>query len=131
MRDGGHRQRTGAGLTALRQRPAPVRCRAKAAGQAAAQRCRGPPSLAPAAGLPLVPLASLSGDPRRCSDPCRSWPPGAPVGRALEAVEKVVTRKKWAQNGIKQTAGLLLHGRTVHVGIVYWRISVSPGMTEI
>jgi hypothetical protein len=36
VRDGGDRRRAGAGLTAWRQRPAPVRCRAKAAGQAAA-----------------------------------------------------------------------------------------------
>jgi hypothetical protein len=44
VRDGGDRQRAGAGLTALRQRPAPVRCRARGAGQAAAHQRRAPRS---------------------------------------------------------------------------------------
>jgi len=54
----GNCQRAGAGLTAWRQRPAPVRCRAKAAGQAAAHQRRVPFHLCPGGGPPTRPLAS-------------------------------------------------------------------------
>jgi hypothetical protein len=70
MRDGGDRQWVGRGY----RLPA----------------ASAPTASAPAAGLPLVPALPLV-DPHSCSEPCRGWPPGAPEGRALEAVEKVVT----------------------------------------
>jgi len=65
VRDDGDRLRAGAGLTAWRQRPAPVRCRARGSGP----RCRLPAASAPfhpcpGGGLPLVPLLPL-----RCSAP--------------------------------------------------------------
>src|SRR5690242_13813691 len=67
MRDGGDRQWAGPGLP-----PARGEC---------------PYRLCPGGGPPALPLV----DPHPCSEPCRDWPPGAPEGRGLEAVEKVVT----------------------------------------
>jgi hypothetical protein len=81
------------GLIALRQRPAPVRCRARGGGPGCRPPAESAPSTpAPAAALPLVHTPLLS-DPRRCSEPGRGGPSGAPAGRALEAVEKVVTAR--------------------------------------
>jgi hypothetical protein len=108
IRDGGTASGRVPGQAALRQRPAPVRCRAKGSGPG----CRPPaasapvPTRPPAAGRPLVPSPSLSGDPRSCSEPARAWPPGAPVGRALEDVLKVLTGKYVIGRSVKDQVEL-------------------------
>jgi hypothetical protein len=59
VRDGGDRQRAGAGLTAWRQRPAPVRRRARGSGPGCPHQRRVPPSTpAPGGGPPARPLPS-------------------------------------------------------------------------
>ncbi len=69
-----------------------VRFRAKAVGQAAAPRRRGSPPPQPPRDGYLSPVQrSPSAAPRPCPERGRGRTSGAPGGRALEAVEKVVT----------------------------------------
>jgi hypothetical protein len=85
VRDGGARLRACAGLTAWRQRPAPVRCRARGGGPAC--RCKRrvplppPPGRRASRSSPRFPLPVIRAQAREL---CRGWPPGAPKGRALE-----------------------------------------------
>jgi hypothetical protein len=90
VRDGGDRQRWGAGLTALRQRPAPVRRRARGAEPA----CRPPAVRAPFHLLPSSGPPARSPIPSGDSVHAQSLADAGRLARrrcAHEAVEEVVT----------------------------------------
>ena len=85
VRHGGDRQQAGAGLTAWRQRPAPVRGRAGGSGPyCRPTAARVPPTPAPGGGPPARPSLPLGWSRAHAQSPPERGGPGTPVGRALE-----------------------------------------------